>query len=360
MLYWLLYPLREYFSPFNLFRYITFRAAYSAVTALVIALLFGPPLIRELKKRRIWQRISSDVPARHREKKEMPTMGGVLILFSIIVSTLLWARVENRFIHLILFSTVYLGTLGFIDDWLKLKRNRGLKKTEKLFWQFLLGLLIGFYLYFKPFAPEFATKTSVLFFKNIFPDLGWLYIPFVAFVIVGASNAVNLTDGLDGLAIGIAGIGAASYAVLSYVTGHMKISEYLNVLFLNGSGELTVFCTALLGGALGFLWYNTYPSQLFMGDVGSLAIGGAVGTVAVLIKQEILLLLVGGVFVLEAFSVIVQVLYFKVTKGKRIFKMSPLHHHYELKGWKEPKVVVRFWIIAILFAFIALSTLKVR
>jgi len=360
VLYWLLYPLKEYFFPFNLFRYITFRAAYASVTALLLSFVLGPWLIHKLRKFGIGQRIGEALPHAHREKEGVPTMGGVLILLAIVVPTLLWARLDAGFVWVALLATIWMGVVGFVDDIMKIRGKKGMGITPKFFAQLAAGLLIGVYLYLRPYSPEFATKTSILFFKNIFPDLRILYVPFVAFVLTGTTNAVNLTDGLDGLAVGLMGIAALAYSVLAYVTGHAKISEYLNILFMNGAGELAVFCTSMLGACLGFLWFNAYPAKIFLGDVGSLALGGALGIVAILIKQEILLLVVCGLFVVEALSVIFQVLYFKLTKGKRLFLMSPLHHHFELKGWKEPTIVVRFWIIGILFTLLALSTLKIR
>jgi phospho-N-acetylmuramoyl-pentapeptide-transferase len=360
MLYHLLIPLRVHFSVLNLFRYITFRAAYATVTALALCFILGPPVIRFLRRRRVNEAIYEEAPERHLAKGGTPTMGGILILAAILIPTLLWADLTNRFVHVVIFATLWLGVLGFVDDYRKLRgHRRGIPKHVKLFWQTLLGIVIGLYLMFYPFSPEVATRTSLLFFKNSFLPLGYFYVIFVALVIVGTSNAVNLTDGLDGLATGILLFAAAAYAAMSYVTGHSKIAEYLNVLFLNGSGELAVFCAAIVGAALGFLWFNAHPAQIFMGDTGSLALGGAIGTVAVLIKQEILLLIVGGVFVIEAGSVILQVIYYR-WRGKRLFKMAPLHHHFEMLGWSESKIVVRFWILAAIFALIALSTLKIR
>jgi phospho-N-acetylmuramoyl-pentapeptide-transferase len=289
-------------------------------------------------------------------------MGGLLIVFCIIFPTLLWADLTNRAVQLVLFSTLWLGAIGFVDDYLKLvkKKSKGLVASEKLLGQTVLGLLLGIYLYVFPLEAGFATKTNVLFFKNFFVDFGWLYVPFVAVVVVASSNAVNLTDGLDGLAIGVVAFSAFAYLGMSYVVGNFRIAEYLNVLFIHSAGELTVFCATIVGAALGFLWFNSHPAEVFMGDTGSLALGGALGTVAVLIKQEVLLALVGGVFVIEALSVIVQVGYFKLSHGKRLLRMSPLHHHFELAGWSESKIVTRFWILAAICALLALSTLKIR
>ncbi len=360
MLYWLFYPLKEHFFAFNLFRYITFRAAYASVTALILSFLLGPWLIRKLKQFGIGQKVGGNLPGQHRGKEGVPTMGGTLVLVAIVVPTLLWSRLDTGFVWVAILATVWMGAIGFVDDMMKLRRRKGMGSMPKFLATLSAGLFIGLYLYSRPCAPEFATKTSILFFKNIFPDLRVFYIPFVALVLTGTSHAVNLTDGLDGLAIGLMAIAASVYSIVSYVTGHAQISEYLNMLFMNGAGELTVFCTSMLGACLGFLWFNTHPAKIFLGDVGSLALGGALGIVAVLTKQEILLLIVCGFFVVEALSVILQVLYFKLTKGKRLFLMSPIHHHFELKGWTEPTIVVRFWIIGLLFALVALSTLKIR
>ncbi|MCH7760657.1 phospho-N-acetylmuramoyl-pentapeptide-transferase [candidate division TA06 bacterium] len=360
MLYLLLYPLREVFSPFNLFQYITFRAAYAAITALFLSFILGPFLIRRLRRWKTGDQIRADLPENHHSKKGTPSMGGILIVLSILLSTLLWADISDSYILLILFSTLWLGSTGFLDDYLKMKRGRGMGMKWKLMAQALLGIGIGISLLAFPLKEGFATKTHFLFLKNVYINLGWFYIPYVALVIVGTSNAVNLADGLDGLAIGLVGVAGLAFAILSYVAGHAKLSEYLNLLFLPGSGELTVFALSLVGAALGFLWFNSHPAEIFMGDTGSLALGGALGTIAVLIKQEILLLIIGGVFVIEALSVILQVSYFKLAGGRRLFQMAPLHHHFELKGWGESKIVVRFWILAILFGLIGLSTLKIR
>ncbi len=360
MLYHLLYPLKAQIGFFNLFRYITFRAAYAAVTALLISFILGPWLIRKLRSLDVGEKIRGDGPKTHERKRGTPTMGGILILISLVVPLLLWADLTNRFIQTVLLSSIWLAGIGFLDDYLKLKGKRGLGGRYKIIGQVLLGGLVGLFLTLLPSKEGYTTLTSLLFLKNTFVDFGPFYIPFVILVIVGASNAVNLTDGLDGLAIGVVAIAGATYAALSYAVGHSKIAGYLNILFIGGAGELSVFCLALVGASVGFLWFNAHPAQIFMGDTGSLLLGGAIGLVAVLIKQEILLLVVGGVFVIEAISVILQVLYFKRTKGKRLFKMVPLHHHFELMGWKESKIVVRFWILAVLFGLLALSTLKIR
>jgi phospho-N-acetylmuramoyl-pentapeptide-transferase len=361
MLYHLLYPLREYFHGFNVFRYITFRAAYALITALVLSFLVGPWLIRKLRQWKVKDEGREDAPGSHLTKGGTPTMGGLLILLCIAVPTLLWADLTNHYIWITLGATIWLGAVGFADDYLKRKRHRslGLVAGKKFGGQILLGIVVGAILLLWPMEPLYATRTNLLFLKNYLLELGLLYIPFVVVVIVGATNAVNLTDGLDGLAIGVVLFAAAAYAGMCYVVGNIKLAEYLNVLYLRGSGELTVFCATMIGASLGFLWFNAHPAEVFMGDTGALALGGALGTVAVLIKQELLLLVVGGVFVIEALSVIIQVGSFKL-RGKRVFKMSPLHHHFELMGWSESKIVVRFWILAMIFALVALSTLKIR
>jgi len=359
MFYHLLYPLRHYFSPLNVFQYITFRSAGAALTALIICLLITPWLIDKLRNRHIGQHIRNDGPKTHLTKEGTPTMGGLVILIAMISSTLLWARLNNRFIILILLATLWLGVIGFVDDYLKLIKGipRGLSAYHKLLWQFILGLIVAGYLYLFPSSAEYATKVNVPLIKML--NLGYFYIPLVVLIIVGASNAVNLTDGLDGLAVGNLIFAASSYAALTYVTGNYKFADYLRIIFVPGSGELTIFLAAMIGACLGFLWYNAYPAEIFMGDTGSLFLGGTLGIAAVCIKHEVLLVVIGGIFVLEALSVIMQVGSFKL-KGRRIFKMAPLHHHFELTGWAENKVVVRFWIIGIFLALLALSTLKLR
>ncbi len=359
MLYHLLYPLHTTLTVFNVFRYITFRAIYASLTAFLICFLMGPWVIRKLTVMQIGQYIREDGPQAHLKKAGTPTMGGTLILFSIVLSTLLWTNLTNYYIWVVLLVTVGFGLIGFVDDYRKqvIKQSKGLNVKNKFLLQSLLAVVIGVLVYT---IPEFNTQVTIPFFKKISPDLGWGYVLFAAFVIVGTSNAVNLTDGLDGLAIGPAIIVAATYMVFAYVAGHIRIAEYLQINYVAGSGEVAVFCGAMVGAGFGFLWFNTYPAQVFMGDVGSLSIGGAIGTVAVITKQEILLVLVGGLFVVEALSVIFQVGFFKMTNGRRIFRMAPLHHHFELKGWSEPKVIVRFWIIAIILALISMSTLKLR
>ncbi len=305
------------------------------------------------------QYIREDGPESHHKKAGTPTMGGTLIIFSVVVSTLLWTNLTNYYIWIALLVTVGYGGIGFIDDYLMQikKQNKGLSGRNKFMLQAIMAIMAGAFIYSHS---GFSTRLTIPFFKNISPDLSWGYILFAAFVIIGTSNAVNITDGLDGLAIGPFIIAAAAYMIFAYVAGHFKIADYLQIKYVAGSGEIAIFCGALAGAGLGFLWFNTYPAQIFMGDVGSLALGGAIGTVAVITKQEILLVLVGGLFVIETLSVIFQVGFFKMTNGRRIFRMAPLHHHFELKGWSEPKVIVRFWIIAITLALLSMSTLKLR
>ncbi len=357
MLY-LLVPLAKYHIVFNVFRYITFRTAMATATAIAISILLGPWLIRKLKALQIGETIRTDGPAAHRAKAGTPTMGGLLILAALFGSSLLWGNLGNRLVWVVLLVTAGLGAIGFVDDYLKLTRHRPLKIREKFSAQSALALGAGAYLYLFP-TDSVTTRLGIPFVKEWVPDLGAFYILFAALLIVAASNAVNLTDGLDGLAMGPVIIAGVAFAVMSYVAGHAKLSEYLLILKVRGSGELTVFCGALVGASIGFLWFNCYPAQVFMGDVGSLALGGAIGTLAILAKAELLLPFIGGLFVIEAVSVILQVASFRLT-GKRIFRMAPLHHHFELGGWPEPKVVIRFWIISFLLALLALSTLKLR
>ncbi len=359
MFYHLLYPLRDTFSAFNVVRYITFRMIYASLTAFLICFILGPWVIRKLSALQVGQYIREEGPETHKGKAGTPTMGGVLILFSITLSTLLWTDLTNRYVWIMLWTTLGMGCIGFADDYLMQikKRNKGLSGPAKFILQWVFAITTGGMLYA---SRTFSTAITVPFFKNINPDLGWGYILFAALVIIATSNAVNLTDGLDGLAIGPFIIASATYMVFAYVTGHARIAQYLQINFISGCGEIAIFCGAMAGAGLGFLWFNAYPAQIFMGDVGSLSLGGAIGAVAVITKQEILLLLVGGLFVIETLSVIFQVGFFKMTKGRRIFRMAPLHHHFELKGWPEPKVIVRFWIIAIALALISMSTLKLR
>ena len=362
MLYYFLFPLRDEFAAFNVFRYITFRAAGAALTALFLSLVLGPWFIRTLRRLAVGQPIRDVGPTSHQIKAGTPTMGGLLILTAVLVPTVLWGNLENAYVLLALAATLSFGLVGFSDDLIKLRRrgNQGLTVRRKFLLQVLVAAGVGLLLlYGLPASYGFAPTLTFPFFKDLVLNLGRLYVPFVAFVLVGASNAVNLTDGLDGLAIGATLVAAATYSVLSYVAGHSKVSSYLQIAYVPGVGEVAVFCAALVGASLGFLWFNAHPAELFMGDVGSLAIGGAIGSVAVMAKQELLLVLVGGLFVLEALSVILQVASFKLT-GRRVFRMAPLHHHFELAGWAEPKIIVRFWILAIVFALMSLSTLKLR
>jgi phospho-N-acetylmuramoyl-pentapeptide-transferase len=343
---------------FNVFRYITFRTAMALLTALLLTLVLGPWLIRRLRERQIGETIRADGPERHRAKAGTPTMGGLLILGALFGSCLLWGNLQNRFVWAVLIVTALLGAIGLYDDWLKLRRHRPLKIREKFLAQSAVGLGLGAYLYRYP-SDGATTQLVVPFVKEWVPDLGLYYVLFVALIVVGASNAVNLTDGLDGLAMGPVIVAAVAFGAISYVTGNARLSEYLFILKVKGAGELTVFCGALMGASVGFLWFNSYPAEVFMGDVGSLALGGAIGTLAVLSKAELLLPFIGGIFVVEALSVILQVASFRLT-GRRIFRMAPLHHHFELAGWPESKVVIRFWILALLMALLALTTLKLR
>ena len=358
MLYHLLYPLHDRIPAFNVFRYITFRSAGAVLTAMLLSLLLGPAFVRTLRRLSVGQNIRELGPQAHQVKAGTPTMGGLLILFAATIPTLLWARLDNPYVWIALLVTLGFGGVGFADDYMKVKRgkNLGLTARAKMLGLLLVAGAAGVALVL---LPGFNSSLTFPFFKHFQLNLGWGYLGVVLLVLVGASNAVNLTDGLDGLAIGATMIAAATYAVFCYVAGNAKAAAYLQIAPVPRAGEVTVFCTALAGASLGFLWFNAHPAEMFMGDVGSLALGGAIGTVAVLCKQELLLVLVGGLFVMEALSVMVQVASFKL-RGKRVFKMSPLHHHFELSGWKETKVVVRFWIIAIMFAMVALATLKLR
>ncbi len=361
MLYHVFFPLHQTFGMFNVFRYLTFRTAYAALTALLVSIIIGPYVIRCLQQLQVGQVIREDGPKSHFSKAGTPTMGGLLILATMTFSTLLWANLTMPYVWLALATTLVFGAVGFCDDYLKKVRrsSAGLRAKYKFLMQIALaGLAVGV-LYLMAEPGDNTLRLHVPFFKQLRPDLGLWYIPFGAWVIVGASNAVNLTDGLDGLATGPFIIAIFVYAGIAYVVGNANFAEYLNLMHIRGAGELAVFCGALLGASLGFLWFNAYPAQIFMGDVGSLALGGALGTVAVLAKHELLLLLIGGLFVIETLSVIIQVASFKLT-GKRVFRMAPLHHHFEAKGWQEPKVIVRFWIIAITLALFSLSTLKLR
>ncbi len=358
MLYHLLYPLHSEYSVFYIFRYITFRTIYATITALVISFILGPWLIDKLQKLQIGQTIRKVGPESHFKKEGTPTMGGTLILLAIVLPTLLWTDLSNVYVWVTLLVTVGFGVVGFFDDYRKVKSKSsdGLSAREKMLSLTLIATTAGIILYL---YPPFQTTLAIPFFKGLLPDLGIFYIPFAVLVIVGASNAVNLTDGLDGLAIGPTIIASGTYLLFAYLAGNVRLSSYLQISSVQGAGELAVLCGAMVGAGLGFLWFNTYPAQVFMGDVGSLSLGGALGTIAVITKQEIVLVIVGGIFVVEALSVIVQVTSFRLC-GRRIFRMAPLHHHFELKGWAEPKIIVRFWIISIILALVALSTLKLR
>jgi phospho-N-acetylmuramoyl-pentapeptide-transferase len=360
MLFHLLYPLHTEMGVFNVFRYVTFRTACATLTALIISLLLGPWLINRLRAFQIAERIRHDGPDTHQAKAGTPTMGGLLILTAVAVPTVLWADLRSVFVWIALGSMLGYGMIGFTDDYLKLVRHgRGMSVRSKMVLQIIVAVGVGLVLLELSHRGSYSTEILFPFFKNLRPDLAWLFVPFAVLVIVGASNAVNFTDGLDGLAIGSVMITAAAYTVLTYVTGHAVFSSYLDLIHIPRIWELTIFGGAMVGASMGFLWFNSYPAAVFMGDVGSLSLGGAIGTVALLIKQELLLILVGGLFVVEALSVIIQVASFKLT-GKRVFRMAPLHHHFELAGWKEPKIIVRFWILAIIFAFASLTTLKLR
>jgi phospho-N-acetylmuramoyl-pentapeptide-transferase len=358
MLYHLFYPLATSVHFFNVFKYLTFRTIYAVITALVVSFLLGPWVIRKLQAIQMTQVIRTDGPESHLKKQGTPTMGGALILAAIVIPTLLWADLTNKYIWMTLAIIVGYGLIGFVDDYKKVveKNPKGLSPRQKMFWQVLLGLLFGIILFY---TPGFSTELTIPFFKNLSPDLGIFYIPFVMLVIFGASSAVNLTDGLDGLAIGPVAINAGTYMLFTYIVGNVKLSNYLQIHYVAGAGELAILCGAMAGAGLGFLWYNTYPAEVFMGDVGSLPLGGGLGALAVITKQEILLVIVGGIFVIEALSVIFQVGSYKY-RGKRIFRMAPIHHHFELKGVAEPKIIVRFWIITIILALVAISTLKIR
>jgi phospho-N-acetylmuramoyl-pentapeptide-transferase len=359
MLYHLLYPLHTTYSYLNVFRYITFRTIYATITALVICFLLGPWLIRKLQALKMGQVIRDDGPEAHLAKEGTPTMGGILIIFAVVVSTLLWANLTVDYVWLVLMVTLGFGLIGFADDYRKLTRqnSRGVPGKVRLAFEVAIALLVSVVLYAKP---GFNSTIAIPFFKTALPDLGWGYVFLSTFIIVGTANAVNLTDGLDGLAIGPAITCFMTYLLFAYFAGNFKIASYLQIPSVAGVGELSIFCGAIVGAGIGFLWYNTYPAQVFMGDTGSLSLGGALGCMAIVTKQEILLAIVGGIFVLETFSVIFQVGWFKISHGKRIFRMAPIHHHFELKGWAEPKVIVRFWIISILLALLAISTLKLR
>ena len=360
MLYHLLAPLASMVAGFNVFRYVTFRALAAALTAFGLSLALGPAFIRRLQAIRAGQVIREDGPQSHQKKAGTPTMGGLLFLTAIGVSTLLWASLASRLVWLALFATFWMGAVGFTDDYLKLRRGSaaGLWPRYKMLWQVLLGLLVGCYLYVYP-VDDFTTRLAFPFLKRWLPDLGVLYILFAMLVVVGASNAVNLTDGLDGLAIVQTLLVAATYSIFAYVAGHAAIARYLQVLYVRGASELTIFGAAIVGASLGFLWFNAFPAQIFMGDVGSLSLGAALAVIALVTKHELVLVIAGGIFVIEAVSVILQVWSYK-TRGKRVFRMAPIHHHYELNGLAEPKIIVRFWIVGFVLQLAAMATLKLR
>ncbi len=360
MLVWLSEYLTQFYSGFNVFSYLTFRAIISTLTALFISLYFGPKLIRYLQKMQIGQTVRDDGPESHLSKSGTPTMGGILILASIVTSVLLWADLSNIYVLVVLFVVVSFGIIGFVDDYRKVirKDSNGLIARWKYFWQTVIGLATAIFLYWIAQGPN-ETALLIPFVKDVLPQLGIFYIVMAYFVIVGTSNAVNLTDGLDGLAIVPTIMVAGAFALFAYVTGNVNFANYLNIPYIALTSELVVVCTAIVGAGLGFLWFNTYPAQVFMGDVGSLALGAALGVIAVLVRQELVLFIMGGVFVIETLSVILQVGSYKM-RGQRIFRMAPIHHHYELKGWPEPRVIVRFWIISIILVLIGLATLKLR
>ena len=358
MLYHILYPLHVKLSLLNVFRYITFRTVLSILSALIISFALTPLIIRKFHEWKIKSGKREDVPARHEAKKETPTMGGFVILISTIIPTLLWSDLTNYYIWVVIVALLSFGTIGFIDDVRKLKcnGNKGISGRTKLILQIFFALVVSAMIYFKY---GFNTQLSVPFFKHVTPELGFFYIALCVFIIVGTSNSVNLTDGLDGLAIGPILTVCSTFLLFAYLVGNVKFAQYLQIFYVKGAGELTILCGAMLGAGIGFLWYNAHPAELFMGDTGSLSLGAALATIAVIIKQEFLLVIAGGIFVMETLSVIIQVYSFKL-RGKRVFKMAPIHHHFELKGWNEGKIVVRFWIISIILALIALSTLKLR
>lgn len=369
MFYYLFDYINEIFNPpgFDVFRYLSFRSALSAITALILAFFIGPRIIKYLQKKQIGETINVDGPAGHKNKEGTPTMGGLIIIISVIIPVLLWSDIKSAYILLVLVGTIWLSFVGFVDDYLKVvkKYSKGLIARYKLLGQVLVGLMVGIAVYNLPEFSQYATETTLPFFKNLNFDFSYLYIPAVIFIITATSNAVNLTDGLDGLSIGTMTIVMLALGLMSYISGNVIYSDYLNIIYLPGSGELTVFIAAMIGAGLGFLWFNFYPAQVFMGDTGSLALGGAFGIMAILIKKELLIPILGGVYFLETISVIMQRVYFKYTKkkygeGKRIFRMAPLHHHYELKGWPEPKIVMRFYIVTIILAIISLASFKIR
>ena len=362
MLYYLLVPLKEYFIFFNVLRYITVRTALAGITAFLICVILGPWVIKMLKKYEIREEIRPDGPESHLEKRGTPSMGGILIICATVIPTLIWADLSNTYVRLVMFTMLLFGLLGFRDDFLKVikKKSLGLVIRHKLFIQIGLSGVIGLILVYLGFVGEFSLHLSFPFFKKWVPYLGWFYLPWIMLILVASSNSVNLADGLDGLAIGLTFISTIAFTAISYIAGHALWSQYLNIPRVILAAELTVFVGAMAGACLGFLWFNCHPAQLFMGDVGALSLGGTIGIISILIKQEFLLFMVAGVFILEAISVLLQVSYFKLTGGKRIFKMAPLHHHFELIGWSEEKIVIRFWIAGIIFALFSLTALKLR
>ena len=380
MLNWLLYPLSSEYGFLRIFNYISFRAAGAAMTALITAFIVGPWILRRLSHMKLHQVVREGTPAAHSSKSETPTMGGLIILAATIIPTLLWMRLNNRYVLIALIAMVWMGIIGFADDYLKLKQkregrqNKGMVEAQKLLGQVILGFAIGYYIWKFPISTLPGASTTLPFYKYMLivpatQALGWLYVAFVTFVMTGTSNAVNMTDGLDGLAAGLTAIAAATFALFAYVIGRIDTSAYLHIFYLRGAGELTIFCAAVMGACIGFLWFNTNPAQVFMGDTGSLALGGALGAIAILLKSEFVLLIIGGVFVLEMLSVIVQRYVFKYRKRRygleyasshRVLRRAPLHHHFEERGWSENQVVVRFWLLGSLCAFLALSTLKVQ
>jgi len=362
VLYWLLVPLRDEFFFFNVVRYITVRTAAAGITALVLSFLLGPRLIRLLARKQIGQEIRADGPKSHYAKKGTPSMGGLIIILCTVVPTLLWGNLGNAYVWVAMGSMILFGLVGLVDDVLKVRRKQslGLRPWQKIALQIALAAAVGLVFIWMGSRGQFSLYLSFPFFKQWIPFLGWLYLPWIVFILVGSSNAVNLADGLDGLAIGLTLISVTALTALTYVAGHANWSTYLNIPRVTLAAELTVFAGALAGACLGFLWYNCHPAQVFMGDAGALSLGGTMAVIALLIKQEFLLFAVAGVFILEALSVLLQVSYFKVSKGKRIFKMAPLHHHFELSGWPEERVVIRFWILGIIFALFSLATLKLR
>ena len=367
MLYYILYPLREYFSPLNVFQYITFRSASAAILALILSFILGPLIINQLRKKQIGEKIREEGPQSHLSKEGTPTMGGFIILIAIILPTLLFADIYNPFVQILVISTIWMGLIGFIDDYLKSikKIEKGLVAKYKLAGQVAIGLIITYWIYNTPAWDNFRTVTSIPFLKDTVVDFGLLYPLMIILVVTSTSNAVNLTDGLDGLATGLLAISFSVFSIIAYVSGRVDFSDYLNIIYLPGAGELTIFTAACVGACLGYLWFNSSPAEVFMGDIGSLSTGSALGTLAILLKKEFLLIIIGGLFVAEAISVILQVGYYRYTKnkygqGKKIFLMAPIHHHFELKGLPESKVVIRFWIVGLLLALLTITTFKIR